>query len=145
MKYLVLFYILTYGCMNDIELDRTKTINSMLEYIKSHNVNDSIFNTDLLSKSYFSEDENYAIYLLIFEEMKKDILKAKSIEIIPYSVAKMQDDKIYELTSNQEDVLIIQFKNSELLIYKRIYCLMKGRKIRSLSVIRKGNYVIGWQ
>jgi len=125
--------------------ERVQVILDFLGYVRAEEVS-----AEMLHSKYFYElpDTNnksahYAQSLLVLSFLKQELITDPKIDLYPYEEAFGKIQNVYRTDQDQENIFVI-ILNQDLPTEKRIYCVMSGDQIRSLSVLRKGDRIIGW-
>jgi len=124
---------------------RSQLILDFTDLLKQEEVSVDMLQSKYFSSEKFKESESkYGHYLLILSSLKDEINKSSKVEVLPYQEAIGQELNVYRIDDKPEDVYVILLKDKKGGIFNKTYCLMKGDKIQSLSVLRKDQIVIGW-
>lgn len=132
-----------YNCTCNRTIEKKEVIVSFLDAIKGqHGTTKDISRINDLAKRYISEQDNatntYTLYYVI------DILsKNNNYTVMSYKEAKFDEIDLYDVSNYhwiENDDLFVIVKDKRAVFY----CLMNDTKIKSLSIIRKGRMIIGW-
>ncbi|WNJ16437.1 hypothetical protein [Pontibacter sp. G13] len=138
------FMVLFVSCKKSPD-HRSQLIFDLIESLKQEEVS-----VGMVQSKYFFEEEiaesedKYGLYLLILSSFRDEINKSSEAEVLLYQEAIDQEIDVYRIDGNAEDIYVILLKDKEGEIFNKTYCLMSEGKIQSLSVLRKGQTVIGW-